>query len=81
MAWVATNKIPSTAAASKATPTPIGRGVHRNVALSMYSDMPSGEISLEEFERYALDRLKGVSVDPFFCLKSKVESLSHCLLA
>jgi hypothetical protein len=29
------------------------------VALSMYNEMPSGEIALEEFERFAIDRLKG----------------------
>jgi hypothetical protein len=27
--------------------------------LSMYRDRPTGEISLEEFESYALDRLRG----------------------
>ena len=29
------------------------------VGLSMYKDPPSGDISLEEFERFALDRLRG----------------------
>lgn len=27
--------------------------------LSMYKEKPTGEISLEEFEEYALDRLRG----------------------
>ena len=29
------------------------------VALSMYSDPPDGEIAIEEFERFAMDRLRG----------------------
>jgi hypothetical protein len=34
--------------------------VHRSkVALSMYRDMPEGEIAIEEFERFAMDRLRG----------------------
>ncbi|KAI3424068.1 hypothetical protein D9Q98_009431 [Chlorella vulgaris] len=33
--------------------------VHRSkVALSMYRDMPEGEIAIEEFERFAMDRLR-----------------------
>ena len=61
MAWVATNKVPSSTAKS-VTPAPaIGLSRRNATTLSMYSDMPSGEISLEEFERYALDRLKGES--------------------
>lgn len=29
------------------------------VGLSMYSDLPEGEIAIEEFERFAMDRLRG----------------------
>lgn len=29
------------------------------VLLSMYSDLPDGEIAIEEFERFAMDRLRG----------------------
>ena len=29
------------------------------VALSMYTDLPAGEIAIEEFERFAMDRLRG----------------------
>lgn len=29
------------------------------VALSMYADLPDGEIAIEEFERFAMDRLRG----------------------
>jgi hypothetical protein len=29
------------------------------VALSMYTDLPDGEIAIEEFERFAMDRLRG----------------------
>lgn len=34
--------------------------VRRPVELSMYRELPTGEISLEEFEQYALDRLRGI---------------------
>lgn len=27
--------------------------------LTMYKELPSGEVSVEEFEKYALDRLRG----------------------
>jgi hypothetical protein len=27
--------------------------------LSMYSELPEGEIAIEEFERFAMDRLRG----------------------
>lgn len=33
------------------------------VAMSMYNEMPSGEIALEEFERFAIDRLKGIQLN------------------
>jgi hypothetical protein len=36
-----------------------GRHSGRHLALSMYSDPPSGNISIEEFEGLALDRLRG----------------------
>lgn len=29
------------------------------VELTMYKEAPSGEVSVEEFEKYALDRLRG----------------------
>ena len=29
------------------------------VTLSMYTELPEGEVSLEEFERFAMDRLRG----------------------
>jgi hypothetical protein len=30
------------------------------VSLSMYGELPSGEVAIEEFERFAMDRLRGV---------------------
>lgn len=36
-----------------------GRVQRAKEALSMYSDMPDGEIAIEEFERFAMDRLRG----------------------
>jgi len=33
--------------------------VKRAVELTMYKELPSGEVSIEEFEKYALDRLRG----------------------
>lgn len=29
--------------------------------ISMYDEAPQGEVAIEEFERFALDRLKGMS--------------------
>jgi hypothetical protein len=31
----------------------------RPLELTMYKELPSGEVSVEEFEKYALDRLRG----------------------
>jgi hypothetical protein len=31
----------------------------RGVELTMYREAPCGEVSIEEFEKYALDRLRG----------------------
>ena len=60
MAWVATNKVinAKAAAALATTSKPQQQRSTRSI-LSMYSEVPSGEIALEEFERFALDRLKG----------------------
>jgi hypothetical protein len=46
--------------------------------LSMYKEVPTGEISLEEFEEYALDRLRGAMV----LLTLRLEhSMQHTLCA
>lgn len=34
-------------------------GIARNGVLSMYREQPEGELSLEEFERLAIDRIQG----------------------
>jgi DNA primase large subunit len=34
------------------------RASRSKVALSMYADLPDGEIAIEEFERFAMDRLR-----------------------
>jgi hypothetical protein len=31
----------------------------RPLELTMYKELPSGEVSVEDFEKYALDRLRG----------------------
>jgi hypothetical protein len=61
MAWVASNKVISAKAAAAALATTSKPQQQRSSrsTLSMYSEVPSGEIALEEFERFALDRLKG----------------------
>ena len=61
MAWVASNKVVNTTkAAAQATATK-GAMPRSRSPLSMYVDVPTGEIALEEFERFALDRLKGAA--------------------
>ena len=59
MAWIASNKVLTSAkaAALDTVAKPQQRSIR--APLSMYTEMPSGEIALEEFERFALDRLKG----------------------
>ena len=60
MAWIATNKVlSSTKAAAALANSNKPHQRSSRTALSMYSEAPSGEIALEEFERFALDRLKG----------------------
>ena len=49
---------PSAAAATAA------RASRSKVALSMYADLPDGEIAIEEFERFAMDRLRGEACSP-----------------
>lgn len=37
-----------------------GKAASRSkAALSMYRELPEGEIAIEEFERFAIDRLRG----------------------
>lgn len=58
MAWVASNKVLS----AKATLANASKPQHQRSSrssLSLYLDPPSHELALEEFERFALDRLKG----------------------
>lgn len=52
-------KTPATTRTGGATGT---AGVKRAVELTMYKEAPSGEVSVEEFEKYALDRLRGMRV-------------------
>lgn len=62
MAWIASNKVlSSTAKASAALKVQQHQyNKHGRLgALSMYIEPPHGDIALEEFERFALDRLKG----------------------
>lgn len=57
--WINANKV---GGPSKATEQKGQRPLR--VALTMYNEMPSGEIALEEFERFAIDRLKGEHFKP-----------------
>ncbi len=59
MAWVASNTVANTTRAPAAAPGAAAPRGGRASALSMYAAPPEGEIALEEFERFALDRLKG----------------------
>lgn len=47
---------PRAAPEAAAPPAAVQRA---KVALSMYTDLPAGEIAIEEFERFAMDRLRG----------------------
>ena len=63
MSWVNTNKILNSSAKANALSTAAkqsGSHLRSRMAISMYNDAPDGEISLEEFERYAVDRLQGM---------------------
>jgi hypothetical protein len=51
-------KTPATARTGGGT----GADVKRAVELTMYKEAPSGEVSVEEFEKYALDRLRGAEL-------------------
>lgn len=42
------------------------------VELTMYKEAPSGEVSVEEFEKYALDRLRGA----YMVAQNRVQSTS-----
>ena len=62
MAWVASNKVINSNAKAPAVATATKPQQRARSTLSMYTESPSGEIALEEFERFALDRLKGATV-------------------
>lgn len=52
----------SSLAAAKAVAVAAGENATRHTLLSMYSDSPREDISLDEFERLALERLRGAHV-------------------
>ncbi len=57
---------------------PTSRAAARSkVALSMYTDLPDGEIAIEEFERFAMDRLRGggPSWRGCGCLRARLQEL------
>ncbi|KAI7846146.1 hypothetical protein COHA_000316 [Chlorella ohadii] len=43
---------------SAAAAATVAKASRSKVALSMYADLPDGEIAIEEFERFAMDRLR-----------------------
>ena len=65
MAWLGaqTNgKLPkSVASAAGSEPPSTGKPRRPVGELSMYAAAPDGEVAIEEFERFALDRLYGVA--------------------
>jgi hypothetical protein len=58
MAWLGANRAVGGATAQKDASTVRSRKSTR-VALTMYRDLPEGEVAIEEFERFAVDRLRG----------------------
>jgi hypothetical protein len=57
MSWLAA-QAPSRPGASRLSVGGIGGGIDA-AALSMYDDPPEGDVSIEEFEVAAIDRLRG----------------------
>jgi hypothetical protein len=55
--WVQKQQAPKVQAMGTAQPMTSCR-------VSMYSDPPDEEVSIEDFEAFAIDRLKGVNVCP-----------------
>lgn len=65
MSWVNTNKVLSSTAKANAIASgskTVGQQRSR-LSMTMYNEPPDGEISLEEFERFAIDRLQGTYFD------------------
>ncbi len=56
MAWFEANQVKAKDLIKDAQPDKAQRAV---LALSMYTDLPDGEVAIEEFERFAMDRLRG----------------------
>lgn len=52
-------KTPATRGTGAAGTTGTAADSKRPVELTMYRELPSGEVSMEEFEKHALDRLRG----------------------
>ena len=63
MAWLGaqnTSKVlKSVASAAKGDPVSTAKPRRPVGELSMYAAAPEGEVAIEEFERFALDRLRG----------------------
>lgn len=55
MSWIIANRVGEQAPKT----TDLKAQKPMRVSVNMYNEMPSGEIALEEFERFAIDRLKG----------------------
>lgn len=52
-------KLAAAAGEASAGKSLLGPGRSSRGTLSMYDSVPDGEIALEEFERFAMDRLRG----------------------
>lgn len=54
---------------------PVKAQLRSKVSLSMYTDLPDGEIAIEEFERFAMDRLRGEGLPLVACQPERVLGL------
>lgn len=59
MAWLSRGNVKATKDLIKAAVQDEKALERASLALSMYTDLPSGEVAIEEFERFAIDRLHG----------------------
>ena len=59
MNFLAAGAVGAKAAQQAQEPAGAKAAARAKAALSLYTDLPDGEIAIEEFERFAMDRLRG----------------------
>lgn len=57
--WLAAGSIGGKKEALRGVQPEKEKAQRASLALSMYTDLPDGEVAIEEFERFAMDRLRG----------------------